>query len=103
MSSILFLTAERTAAVAEPEILGMPPLTSLSFVLLTSLLVSIASTFLTGLSHSSFLATSFFTILLNLLKSVVVIFNLPISNSSIILFKLFKALGTRSNSSISNL
>ena len=76
---------------------------ALSFVLLTSLLVSIALTFLTGLSHSSFLATSFFTILLNLLKSVVVIFNLPISNSSILLFNLFKPLGTRSNSSISNL
>ena len=60
-------------------------------------------TFLNRSSYLLFLITCFITKLLGLLKLIGVAFNLPISNLSILLFKLFELLGTFSNSSISNL
>ena len=56
----------------------------------TNPLVSIAFTLVTNLLCMSFLTTSFFTTLLNLLKSVGTGSNLSISNLSTLLFKLAK-------------
>ena len=47
-------------------------------------------TLTTNSSYTSFLTTSFFTTLLNLLKSVGMGFNLSISNLSTLVFKLTK-------------
>ena len=62
-----------------------------------------ALTFLTNSSYSVFLTTSSSTILLSLLKSKGMCFNLSETNLSTLIFKLFKPLGTYSNSSIPNL
>ena len=59
-------------------------------------------TFLTNSSYSIFL-TTFFTTSLSLLTSAGVVSNLPISNLSILLFKLLKLLGIFFNSSTSYL
>ena len=62
-----------------------------------------ALTFLTNLSYTVFLTTSFFTTLLKLLKSNRVVSNFPISSSSTLVFKLLKLLVTFLNLSISHL
>ena len=53
-----------------------------------------AFTFLTNLSCSVFLTTSFFTASLSLLKSTGTATNLPTSKLSTLLFKLFNSVGT---------
>ena len=56
----------------------------------TKSLISILSTFTTNLLYTVFLTTSFFTTLLNLLKSAGIGTNLSISNLSTSVFKLDK-------------
>ena len=55
------------------------------------------------LNLSVFLTTSFFTTLLNLLKSAEVVFNFTISNLSTLLFKLLKLAGTLFSLTVSKL
>ena len=57
----------------------------------TNVLVSILFTLATNLSYTVFLTTSFFTVLLNLLKSTGTVTNFSISNLSTSAFKLTKS------------
>ena len=77
----------------------------LGIVLVAKFVISgiLSSILLTLALHSVFLATSFLTALLSLLKSTRVAFNIRISNGSTLLFKLLKPLRTFFNLSISNL
>ena len=60
----------------------------LYLVFSTKSLVSILSTFANNLLYKVFLTTSFFTTLLNLLKSARIRTNLPMSNLSTLVFRL---------------
>ena len=59
-------------------------------------------TYLTNSSYIVFLTTSLSTTTLNFFKSTGIGFNLPTFTLATLLFKLFEALGTIFNSSISN-
>ena len=101
---ILFSTAVNAEIVAKPLILGISVLT-LRIVLLAKLVILgfLSSIFLILALYAAFLATSFFTALLSLLKSTEAGANLLITDFYILLFKLLKLIGKLFNLSISNL
>ena len=104
-----FILALRAAVLAKLVILGISPLIlfilSLRLDLVAKFVISdiLSSIFLILALHSVFLKTLFFNILLSLLKSNEVVSIFPVSNSSSLLYKLLKPLGTFFNLSISNL
>ena len=96
-SDILFSTAVRAVLIAKIVILGIWALTSFILVLRIALVAKLvisgilSSIFLILALYSVFLTTSFFTLLLSSLKSIGVVSNFAIFNSSTSAFKLTRS------------
>ena len=100
-SGISFSTALRAVSKLVSDSALTSFILALRIVIVTKLVVTgiLSSIFFI---FSLFLTISFFTTLLNLLKSTGVVSNFTISNLSTLLFKLLKLAGTFINLSISN-